>query len=210
LKEVHAEVVRELTAADLVLLNGDRGVRPSRIQKLTDMHHSIARLVAQGETNYAIALATGYSESRISILKSDPAFQELVAAKREAVAEITERYAEAIQSKMMAMGMDGLEIMHEKMLEGELSDRDHAEATFKVLDRAGFGPMQKSQSTTLNLNDLAGQIAEGRQRAAELNAAVPAAQAGREIVPSLPSGRLPRIEAPADFRKPDIPPEGQE
>ena len=188
-KVVKVEVVRELTEADLERLKVDRGVRAPALKRLTFMHHSIARLVAQGEAGYAIALATGYSESRISILKSDPAFQELVARyQQEVEAERHDAYA-FTQAKLQAISVDALEVIHERALDEETPTREVVEIAKMTLDRSGFGPASKSQNLNVNL-DLAGQLAAGRQRAIELSAAVPAAQAGRVGMPSLPPGQV--------------------
>lgn len=52
--------------------------RPSSIKRIRDHHHFIARLVAKGWRTGDVAREVGYSISRISILKGDPAFRQLV------------------------------------------------------------------------------------------------------------------------------------
>jgi hypothetical protein len=177
-RAVSAEIVRELTTADLALLGGDRGVRSPSVKRLTDMHRSIARLVAQGEAGYAIAMTTGYSESRISILKSDPAFQELVARFREEVDEVRATSFVDTQAKLVALTNDTIEAMHDRVLDEDLPIRDLTDIAKFAADRSGFGPASKSLNANLNI-DLADQLAVGRQRADELNAAIPAAKANR-------------------------------
>jgi len=165
------------------------------------MHHQIAWLVAQGERNYAISAATGYTESRISILKADPSFQELVAGYAKEVAEIRrDSYAEAA-AKMHAIHMDTLDEIHARTLDAPelIQHRDLLDQARQMADRTGFGPMTKSASVNMNL-DIAGQLAEGRARGDRLIAAVPAAKAARETPPELLGGPAPESQAIARER----------
>src|SRR5438046_2040789 len=73
--------VRPLTQADLAL---PRGKAPA-VKRFRDSHHRVARLVAMGLRPGAVSIASGYSRVRISILLSDPAFQELVVGYRNDV-----------------------------------------------------------------------------------------------------------------------------
>jgi hypothetical protein len=72
--------VRPLTQSDIAdLLNPSTlGATTPQIKRLRTQHHHLAKLLAQGEKAVAISAITGYSQSRISILQNDPAFQELV------------------------------------------------------------------------------------------------------------------------------------
>lgn len=72
--------VRSMTKDDIEALR-----QPSsrvRLKKLRDSHHIIARLLVSGLSNREVAQETGYSETRISIIKSSPAMQELIARYR--------------------------------------------------------------------------------------------------------------------------------
>jgi hypothetical protein len=199
---VSVEIVRELTTADLVGLAHPRGVATPHVKRLTDMHHYIARLVAQGEAGYAIALATGYSESRISILKADPAFQELVASKREEVEAIRLDVFRQTQAKAAAASMDGLDQMHDRILSGELADRDLAEYTFKLMDRTGHGPQSKTQNTNITLN-YAEKLAAGRLRGDALDALVPIARSEKTAASA---GQGPKVLEQVDFVRKDADP----
>jgi hypothetical protein len=64
--------------------------RPSSIKRIRDHHHHIARLVAQGKRTTEVAREVGYSISRISILKGDPAFRQLVEMYRANYAQLDE------------------------------------------------------------------------------------------------------------------------
>ncbi len=53
-----------------------------RLKRLRESHHIIARLMVSGMSQREIAAEVGYSETRISIIKSSPAMQELIARYR--------------------------------------------------------------------------------------------------------------------------------
>src|SRR5687768_16258292 len=78
-RSVTAEVTRELTRSDLALLKTERGVQPSHIQRLSERHHALARCLASGLSVADACAITGYTPSRVSILKGDPSFEELIA-----------------------------------------------------------------------------------------------------------------------------------
>lgn len=72
--------VEPLTRADLDALRA-KSARP-QIKALRDTHHAIARLFATGMKLAEIAEQTGYSITRLSILRHDPAMEELIARYR--------------------------------------------------------------------------------------------------------------------------------
>lgn len=78
-RPVQVEYVRDITEADLQLMaTQPLGSSPPPLKRLTDRHHSLARLLAAGTSEADAALITNYDASRISILKNSPAFQELL------------------------------------------------------------------------------------------------------------------------------------
>src|SRR5262245_60849946 len=75
------EVVGEITLADLAIANGPRQTTYEggfALKRLSDRHHAVARAIASGMQDVTIAAMFGYEPSRISLLKADPTFQELV------------------------------------------------------------------------------------------------------------------------------------
>ena len=82
--------IREVTRAALAHLTVKR--EATVVQTLRDNHHRIARAVASGMSNADVAATCGIAINRVSILKSDPAFVELVAHYR---AIITTEWAQA-------------------------------------------------------------------------------------------------------------------
>ncbi|MGH8337366.1 MAG: hypothetical protein ACRETL_11230, partial [Gammaproteobacteria bacterium] len=79
-KAISAVAVRPLQEADLaVLVAGERQPTPTRsIARLRDRHHAIARLLVAGKTNNEVSIMTGMDPGRISVLRSDPTFKQLV------------------------------------------------------------------------------------------------------------------------------------
>ena len=71
----YIQSVRSMVRGDIEALR-QLSARP-RIAKLRDSHHIMARLIVSGLTVTEIAEETGYSVSRVSLLKNSPAMVEL-------------------------------------------------------------------------------------------------------------------------------------
>lgn len=167
-KQLEAEIVRELTQADLALLATERGIKPSHIQRLTDRHHALARCIATGMSAEEAALCTGYTPSRISVLKGDPAFEELVAFYRSDKANLVQDLGD----RMASIALDTAAELHERLSENPASfDVPALLSTLGLTaDRTGFGP----KATTVNVNvNLGDRLKSARERAAQ--ASLPAA-----------------------------------
>lgn len=159
-KAIHAEVVRPLTESDLALLATERGIKPTHIQRITNRHHALARCLASGMSATEAGLCTGYTASRISILKDDPSFEELIAFYRTdkalPVQGLNEKLV-AIASDSAAVLLDRLELEPEKFSVGELQDQVKIGA-----DRTGFGPKSTQVNVNVNLGD---RLRAARERA---------------------------------------------
>ena len=158
--------LRELSRADLVVLNVKRDV--SVLQSLSDSHHRVARAVAAGLSNAEVAHITGRSVNRISILKQDPAFRELVAHKRAlidvefaAAADPVIELLQSVRTKSLAMIEDKISAAAEA--NEFLPSRDLATFAELGLDRTGYGKVQKN----INVNaDFAALLEAARKRSA--------------------------------------------
>lgn len=105
--------VRPLEEHELAFLHsGPIGSVTQSVATMRTAHHNLAMLLAQGRSNAEVAAITGYSPSRISILKnSDPAFQELLAHyqnRRELVMVDT-------LERLKAIGLSSLEALQEQL-----------------------------------------------------------------------------------------------
>jgi hypothetical protein len=106
------EYVRDVTEADLALMSiKPLGSTSPALQRITDRHHSLARLLAAGTTDTEAALITGYDISRISILKNSPAFQELLALYRS---EVKREFASTLEH-MAGVSRDAVLILREQI-----------------------------------------------------------------------------------------------
>jgi hypothetical protein len=191
------EVVRPLDGADIALLaEADKGVKPFLIKKLRDSHHLLARCVAMGWSLREIAEKTGYSYSRVSILKSDPTFAELVDVYRTKLEDIRDMAARDYFLQLSALHGDVIEEIHDRLLDApELISTGTALDIAKFTsDRVGLGPTHKSQNVNVNL-DLAGRVAAGRQRALQLSAGADIDSASK--APEGPCLPLPGPVAPS-------------
>ena len=118
------------------------------IERMRASHHAVARLVAQNLPDAEIALLTGYSTQRVATLKLSPGFQELTtyftANKSDQDIELVDR--------MKALGLDVLEVIHEKVLTEPEKARldDLTKLATGLLDRLGHGPTARVESVNLN------------------------------------------------------------
>lgn len=154
--------IRELGEADLALLASSReSVPPPLTTQLRERHHALARCLAQGMADGDCSAVTGYSLSRISILKHDPSFIELLAHYRKVenslLADFTER---ATQVSMTALDIiaDRLEADPDTIPLGQA-----LEIVKQMADRTGHAPVQKSVNLNANV-DLGNRLASARKR----------------------------------------------
>jgi hypothetical protein len=132
---------RDLTEADGAALSSDRGVKPASLVRIHSSHHSLARCLAMGMKDSHVALITGYSPSRISILKNDPAFSALVADYR---AEAKAIFAD-LGERMADISLDAIELLHERLQAKpeEFSVPMLLDVIKAFADRTGHGPGQE-------------------------------------------------------------------
>jgi hypothetical protein len=108
-------VTRHLNEADIAeLWNHQRDNTGPKIKTLRYNHHVLAKAVAAGKSGIECANLTGMAANYISILKNDPAFQELVSFYAD---EMNELYVD-VHQRMATLGTSILE---------ELTDRFEAD-----------------------------------------------------------------------------------
>jgi hypothetical protein len=136
-------VVRELNEADLVAFgegvrfpDGGGGLAQGGgvIKSLKQSHHSVAKLMAAGHRDVQIAAITGYSQSRLSVLKHAPAFQELIAFYRESS---TAEFVNA-QARVAGLALDTIEELHERLVESpeDFTNKELLEMAEVMMDRS--------------------------------------------------------------------------
>lgn len=188
--------VRALVRDDLALLTRPemRGgaAADSRLTALRDPHHRLARFLAAGLPQAEAGSRAGYSYNRVSTLKKDPAFMELVAVYRDKVTQSfvdkADTYHELLFTNMVKaerMLSDTLDVMDED------EDGPRAANIPKLIaisrdaaDRTGYG---KHQTQTIN-GDFAAQLEASIARSKTIE--------GRVLSPAL-APQSPRASAPA-------------
>ncbi len=155
--------IREVTRADLAHLTVKR--EATVVQSLRDNHHRMARAVASGMSLSEVAATCGVSVNRVSSLKSDPSFQELVAHYRSIItAEWAQQdtvieFMRSNALKAQAMISDKLDDAAEK--NEFLPTRDLLGIAELGLDRTGYGKVNKN----VNINvDFAAKLEAARNR----------------------------------------------
>lgn len=199
---VSAEVVREITPEDLVLL-GERERPPSSLRKIRDHHHRIARLVAEGKGTTEVAQETGMSISRISILKSDPAFQELIVAYRKRLDSIADDAFAQVQ-RIRALNLQlALEEQQDRLFDQPetFANRDLQDVIADTSDRLDMGKTAKHLHGHV---DLADNLALARERRLRLSA--PTSPPERQSDAEAPgSGSLTPAEHPTPVASDEVP-----
>lgn len=156
-----AAEVRELSPDDFALLATERGVEPAPLKRLGERHHALAKLLAQGTAPGEAAVVTGLSASRVSILKADPTFQDLVAFYRE---KVDAAYVD-MHSTLAGLSLDAAQELRERLEEEpeKISVGQLLEITKLGADRTGFGP-KSTQDVNVNVG-LADRMQAARERA---------------------------------------------
>lgn len=156
--------LRALARADLSILLEKRP--KTQLKNLTDGHHRVARAVAAGLSNVDVAAICGRTPNRISVLKQDPAFQELIAHYRGLVTadyvNSCDSFMEVATANMLKAETMLADKLDEAMDNGEtLPTRDLIAISRDAADRFGYGKMNKN----LNVNvDFASQLEAARRR----------------------------------------------
>jgi hypothetical protein len=139
-------------AGEVTVLAGPAEARAEArpLVRLRDSHHAVARLIAHGLRPYEVSAQTGYSLSRLSALRGDPSFQELVTFYAQEGREVR---ADMV-ALMEGYSRDALQAWHEKLLDSpeELPAAEIREFAKMTADRAGYAPIQRSVNKNLNLN----------------------------------------------------------
>jgi hypothetical protein len=172
-KPVSAEAIRELGESDLALLATERDIQPTHVQRLTSRHHALARCIATGMSATEAALCTGYTASRISVMKDDPAFNELIAFYQSDKANLVHDLAD----KMAAIAKDTADTLHERLTDApESFSNNELQKQLKIVaDRTGHGPASRNTNVNINMN-LGDRLKVARERAA--SASLPASSVG--------------------------------
>lgn len=143
-------VVRELTASDIYIrqtLGADS--QTPKVKSLRATHHKLAQCLAMNFSDTEASISTGYSLNRISILKGDPSFQELLSFYSQKREEI---FVD-VQQRMAGFATDAVEVLQERLTETpeKFSNKDLNDLIKTTADRGGHSPVQKTETKTIVL-----------------------------------------------------------
>lgn len=144
-------VTRELGAEDVVKLWELPAERVTPLKKLRYNHHLLAKAVASGKSLMECSAITGLTGARISVIKNDPAFMELVSFYAE---ELHEVFVD-VHARMASLGTSVLEELQERFEDApdKFSKKELMELFTTMADRsiptAKGGP--KAQQASLGL-----------------------------------------------------------
>lgn len=166
-KPVIAEFVREILPADVALLASERGIQPKPIQKLRDRHHALARCLASGMADAEAAAITGYDVSRISILRNDATFRELLSHYRTMENEVLAEFMD----RATTLSLTAMNNLQERLENDEepLSASMELEIAKFAADRTGHAPIQRNVNVNASL-DLGNRLDQARRRLKEVGA----------------------------------------
>lgn len=169
-KPLSAEIERELGLDDVASLLEEKGVQAPQIVQMRERHHALARFIAEGKRPGEAAILCRYSQSRMSVLLSDPAFLELVAHYRVMV---NEKFVD-LQEKLAELALDAATILQDRMDDApqELSDALVLQIIQVGADRTGNGPSQKIEHN--HKIGLADRLTAGKARIASIRNITPA------------------------------------
>ena len=162
---LEVEVLGEIGESDIALLAGSRSTQAPMIKRLRDRHHSLAKALAEGMSDTEASAITGYDPSRISILKSDPTFKNLIADYRK----IKDGCFADFQERAASVSLEYLNILADYAEETpEAIEPAFALEVVKTLaDRTGHAPVAKSVQVSATV-DLTGRLEAARKRVNEM------------------------------------------
>lgn len=121
-KHVSLQVqTRQLTLEDLnALVEGNTPAEAQQhgtLLRIRNQHHQLARHIASGTEMIEVARITGYTPAYISVLKADPAFQELL---RYYEAQTEAKFVDTVE-RAASLGIQALEELQERLTEDPAS-----------------------------------------------------------------------------------------
>lgn len=148
-KPVAVDYLGPLTEADILLIfTGEAGVRAKPLQKIRAAHHNVAILLSQGHTSASVSRITGYSPSRIALLKEDPAFKQLLAHYSQMGEQATADFFQQLAD----LGIAAVQELQERLETDpdNFSPDELIKIVEKTSDRTGFGPTKTVKSLNVS------------------------------------------------------------
>lgn len=140
---------------------GNLDVKPVDLKQVRHTHHRLAQLLAVGVDEFVAAKLCNYSFSRVSMLKSDPAFAELLA---HYTGDVQDQWADFVGTAAN-LSLDVLQEMQRRLDETpeQLTPTHLIELGKFLADRTGHAPVQKSIAVNVNA-DVGSRLQAARER----------------------------------------------
>ena len=155
----------DLAAAQAYMESGAR-LQPSAdyqppLAQIRNTHHRLAQLLAIGTDETIAAKLCNYSVSRVSILKADPAFRELLSHYES---ERDDQWADFV-SVAANLSLDFLQHLQEQLdtTPEKFTPALAMDAIKLLADRTGHAPVQKSVQLNVNV-DMASRLRAAQAR----------------------------------------------
>lgn len=126
---------------------GNGELKPYHPIELNSKHILVAKLNAAGLTNKEIAAITRYTPEHVSHTINDPRVQEIIAETRYAM---TDR-VDDVALRLQALASEALDKVVEQM-RGSEDENIIQRSAFSILDRAGFGKVEKRIEATAHIS----------------------------------------------------------
>jgi hypothetical protein len=155
-------------AAEQVLAASQReeGIKAGAIERLSSRHHSIAKAIAAGAKTSEVAAQFGLTPSRVSVLKADGTFNDLIEfyrAKGDMIFEM-------VHERMAGVSFDSLEELSARLTDPDIVGEIETETLLKIVqvlaDRTGHAP-KRVEEKNINVN-FGDRLEAARARAREM------------------------------------------
>jgi len=164
-----ATIEGPLSAEDATLPAPTSETKQPPLRRITERHKQLARILALGTPNNVAAALTGMTAPRVSVLRSDPSFKELIAyysgqADEQFVSHQEQIYEKlSLVSKMAADKL--LDFLEEDGTDGEPLTMEQVQSVLTSgVDRLGFSPKaQTPKSNNVNV-DIAVRMERAQER----------------------------------------------
>lgn len=146
---------RPLTEEDFIAAATKPAEALPSVKTLRHQHHQLAKLLATGTRPTDAAIITGFSISRISVLKADPSFAELLAYYSQMEEEGWKEARADMRERLVGVGFDSIEMLQQRLDEEPESFSN--DALMKLLelttDRTGHGKVTKLEGKVTHALD---------------------------------------------------------
>ena len=156
-------------------------------------HHRVAAMLANDFKIADVVRTTGFSRRTIGLLESNPAFRDLMAH----YTGLREERMGDMQGRVETSATRLLDELDCRLDDPEKREKIPfhllADAAMKMLDRAGQGPMKRSESKNVNLNITPDALAAIRTEASAVRFASAEDERSSAPLPRLPAGSGPGV-----------------